>query len=84
MATVPMPQTDLCLAFFTGRVFLACPIIGCYRNAVTVDSKLLEALKILSIRKELTANWLLEEAIAELQKKYGETQEAKQPENLAE
>lgn len=41
------------------------------RYTTTVDSKLLEELKILAIRKKLTANLLLEEAIADLLKKYG-------------
>ena len=41
------------------------------RYTTTVDSKLLEELKILAIRKRLTANLLLEEAIADLLEKYG-------------
>jgi hypothetical protein len=41
------------------------------RYTTTVDSKLLEELKILAIRKKRTANLLLEEAIADLLKKYG-------------
>ncbi len=41
------------------------------RYTTNVDSKLLEELKILAIRKKLTANLLLEEAIKDLLKKYG-------------
>ena len=41
------------------------------RYTTTVDGKLLEELKILAIRKKLTANLLLEEAIEDLLKKYG-------------
>ena len=41
------------------------------RYTTTVDGKLVEELKILAIRKKLTANLLLEEAIADLLEKYG-------------
>jgi hypothetical protein len=41
------------------------------RYTTTVDSKLLEELRVLAIRKKRTANILLEEAIQDLLKKYG-------------
>ena len=41
------------------------------RYTTTVDSELIQELKILAIRKKLTANLLLEEAIEDLLKKYG-------------
>jgi predicted transcriptional regulator len=40
------------------------------RYTTTVDSKLLEELKILAIRNKRTANLLLEEAIKDLLDKY--------------
>lgn len=41
------------------------------RYTTTVDNKLIEELKILAIRKRVTANVLLEEAITDLLTKHG-------------
>jgi len=42
----------------------------------TIDGKLLEEIKILAIRKKCSTNDLIEEAIKDLLKKYGEGKKA--------